>query len=76
MPTASDELRARMERYFGNPISEIGPIAFLKSHGYSLRFDWQWEKPVPAHNISEDEYHCLRFLIEEWDFGGVYDATA
>lgn len=60
-----------MEKWFGNPVGEEGPIQFLQSHGYVLRRDWHWDKPTPSHNISEDEWQCIAFLIDEWDFGGV-----
>lgn len=60
-----------MEKWFGNPVGEEGPIQFLQSHGYVLRRDWYWDKPTPSHNISEDEWQCIAFLIDEWDFGGI-----
>lgn len=72
MPQASHQLRGLMHDWFGDPISDYGPMKFLQSHGYVLRQDWFWEKPVPSHTISEAEWHCLRFLIDEWDFGGIY----
>jgi hypothetical protein len=72
MPTTSDERRGTMLRFFRDPISEYGPIKFLKSHGFKLRRDWYWEKPTPSHTISDDEYECLAFLVEEWDFGGIH----
>ncbi len=30
-----------------------------------------WIKPVKSHYINEEEWNCLNFLIDEWDFGGI-----
>ena len=75
MPTASNEQRALMEKWFGDAISEYGPMTFLESHGYILLPNWCWRKPVPHHNMSDDEWECLKFLVDEWDFGGIVDDT-
>lgn len=69
MPQASDERRETMNRFFGDPIDDSRPIAFLESHGFELLKGWTWKKPTPSHNVSADEFECLCFLIEEWDFG-------
>ncbi len=73
MPQASDKLRGVMERYFGDPIADGPPMRFLESRGYHLRRDWHWNKPTPSHLISDEEYNCLQFLIDEWDMGGIFD---
>jgi hypothetical protein len=70
MPQASEEDRERMQKWFGD-MGDFAPACFLTSHGYRLRKDWVWVKPTPSHNMSADERACLRFLIEEWDYGGV-----
>lgn len=71
MPQAPDELRDRMGQYFGDRISEAGPIAFLEQQGYTLRPDWIWRKPNPSHKVTEKELECMAFLVTEWDFGGL-----
>lgn len=71
MPQATDEQRALMQKWFGDEIDETGPIKFLESHGYTLLANWLWEKPVSSHSISDAEYECLSFLVNEWDFGGI-----
>lgn len=71
MPQASEEDRERMRKWFGS-IGETGPMRFLESHGYKLQGDWHWERPTPSHNISQDEWYCLAFLMDEWDFGGIF----
>lgn len=71
MPSSTDERRALMELWFGDPISDAGPMDFLESRGYTLTKDWEWIPPVPSHTINHSEYNCFMFLIEEWDFGGI-----
>lgn len=72
MPQASDEQRVTMKKWFGDDVSDFGPIKFLQSHGFVLRKDWLWELPVPHHRVSCYENECITFLIHEWDFGGIY----
>lgn len=74
MPQASEELRERMFERFGDHISEQGPIKFLQDAGYTLTpgFRWKPKKGVTNLNdMTEDEYECLRFLVYEWDYGGL-----
>ena len=71
MPSASDESRDLMIKWFGC-IDTHGPEAFLKSHGYVLTPQWVWLKPTESHSISAEEAECVQFLICEWDYGGIY----
>lgn len=70
MPTASDDLRRKMRKWFGN-IDIFGPQQFLFSHGFTLTKDWFWKPPVPHHTISKEEFQCMIFLQQEWDYGGL-----
>lgn len=74
MPSASDQQRDLMEKWFGDPVSDAGPYLFLMTHGYQ-----EWAglllKPVPAHTVSEYEWACISFLADEWDYGFEPDAT-
>lgn len=71
MPSASDEDRSQAEKYFGNPISDEGPMAFLKEQGFTLGKDWVYRKPgVKWEDLSEKEKFSVGFLCDEWDFGG------
>lgn len=70
MPSASNELRDLMMRWFDGALGCEEPSAFLQSRGYTLNDDWIWTKPTGAHRISEEEKMCLFFLIDEWDYGG------
>lgn len=75
MPSASNDLRELMNEYFGDPIDDNGPIQYLISKGYkpSRRPLWFWHLPNPEHVITEKEGNCLQFLIDEWDFGGIWN---
>jgi hypothetical protein len=67
MPQTTDALRALMEKWFGADYEDFGATKFLKSHGYT-QVDGIIVRPTPAHNVSMDEWYCIRYLIEEWDF--------
>lgn len=73
MPQASEELRAEMQRRFGSPVCDQGPMDFLRKAGYSLNSDWTWSKPGISElsQMSREEFECLLFLVHEWDFGGL-----
>lgn len=71
MPTASDERREQMNKLFGDPISDHGPMKYLEARGYKLTPDWCWIKPSPDHEVTDEEGNCIDFLIEEWDFDGI-----
>jgi hypothetical protein len=73
MPQASEELRAKMEEYFGDPIDTAGPIKFLIDAGYDLTNDFMWQPKLEkrASGSTEKELECINFLIDEWDFGGI-----
>jgi hypothetical protein len=68
MPTASDEQRAWMERWFGDPIDDGGPMRLLLSHGFTEKAG-MISPPVPSHTLNFVEWECLAFLIDEWDYG-------
>lgn len=65
MPTASDELRA----YWGGA-DDDPPMRHLESRGYKLTRKWTWIPPKGVE-MSERDYLAIRFLIDEWDMGGI-----
>lgn len=67
MPQSSDELRALMNEWFGDPISDEGPSNLLLSHGWTEKAGL-WMKPTESYTISDIEWYCVKFLIEEWDY--------
>lgn len=71
MPQASEETRAQMLKWFGDGVSDDGAMEFLRARGWVLTPSWEWCPPVPAHSMSCYEHFCIRFLVEEWDFGDV-----
>jgi len=71
MPQASDDLRDIMGLLFGDRISDGGPSEFLKERGYLLNDDWTWVAPSKDHYVLEKEELCIRFLQDEWDWGGL-----
>lgn len=68
MPQASVELQDLMHKWFGDAVSEVGPTNLLLSRGYRLDDHFFWHKPTPSHEVSDIEWSCLCFLIDEWDF--------
>lgn len=71
MPQASDELRNIMDKWFGDGIDDYAPRQFLYARGYILTNDWCWKPPARFHTISQEEYTCMLFLVQEWDYGGI-----
>lgn len=72
MPQASDELRQTMFFYFGDEIDDGGPAQFLYDQGFVLSRTWEWfKKGATYENLTDKEYHCILFLVHEWDYGGL-----
>lgn len=70
MPQSSDEMQELMGLLFnGDTIGDAGPTKFLEDRGYKLLGNWLWRLPSPDHCVTEKEVLCLRFLLEEWDYG-------
>jgi hypothetical protein len=67
MPTTTDDLRATMQDYFGDPIDDTGPLNFLFAHGYTDDRGMLLP-PTPSHTVSEYEWNCIEFLFQEWDY--------
>jgi hypothetical protein len=72
MPQACEQLRERMRHRFGS-IDARGPEKFLQDAGYTLDARWEWSKPDVTNldDMTEAEYECLLFLVEEWDYGAL-----
>ncbi len=77
MPQASDDLRDLMGLMFGGErISDGPPTAFLVARGWTLLKDWTWRPPTPEHFVGEKEELCIRFLVDEWDYGGIAEPAS
>lgn len=75
MPQASDETRGHMERLFGDPIDDSGPMSYLRDKGWKLSGDWFYSHPLyttknSIKDIPTDEWVCIVFLVHEWDHAG------
>ncbi|WP_425540710.1 hypothetical protein [Rhodoblastus acidophilus] len=68
MPQASDELRSKMQTYFGDEIDDGGPMRFLEEHGYVIQRTGVISCPV-GREITDKEWDCICFLCDEWDYG-------
>lgn len=72
MPQAADEDRALMGKWFGDEISDSGPLDFLMARGWTFP-GGLCVPPVPCYQPSQYEWACVAFLCDEWDYG--YDGT-
>lgn len=73
MPSASDEQRELMQKWFGEDIDTTGPLNFLLERGWTDRAGLLFP-PVPSHQPSQYEMACVWYLCDEWDFA--YNGTA
>ena len=46
-------------------------VKFLKGSGFRLTTGFSWLKPHPNYVPTPQETRAVRWLIEEWDFGGI-----
>jgi hypothetical protein len=61
-----------MQAWFGGKDlgeSDHHAHAFLESRGYTIDKGWLIHLPTPAHSINNEEWACICFLIDEWDYG-------
>ena len=68
MPQASDELRSKMAKYFGDPVDDSGPWNFLSNAGFRQKGGWITHPSAYWDSMSEKERDCLQFLADEWDY--------
>lgn len=68
MPQASDELRAKMQEHFGDPIDDSGPWQFLAGNGFVEKGGWITKPGTYWDDLSEKEKLALEFLADEWDY--------
>jgi hypothetical protein len=78
MPQASDELRKIVHWIVQCKPDSVVPsdsdvTTFLLERGYQLNQDWTWKRPKPDHYVTEMEELCLRYMVDEWDYGWVED---
>lgn len=80
MPQADKELRDKWGGIIwddkGNIVTELGEncaCAYLEARGYLLTKDYCWIKPSRKYVPTPYELEAIAFLIDEWDWGAIYD---
>jgi hypothetical protein len=53
------------------PGGEEEAIGYLRRAGFQLTQQFTWVLPRPEHIVSRRQRSAIRYLMEEWDFGGV-----
>ena len=46
-------------------------VDHLKGGGWILRRDWVWWHPDKTRQPTNRELDASRYLVEEWDYGGI-----
>lgn len=69
MPQASDEQRAAWGGVQG--VGDDKALDYLKERGFVLTRQWEWRKPTPDHEMTDEDWGAISFLIDEWDYGGL-----
>ena len=70
MPSVTEELRNEW-RHYEDDGGDTAAIKRLRGQGFVLRGDWTWRKPTPDYVPTERDISALRYLVYEWDFGGI-----
>lgn len=65
MPQATEAQR----REWDGP-SDRCAVAYLRERGYVLLPNWTWRVP-PSCVPTDKEMRAVRFLFDEWDYGGL-----
>jgi hypothetical protein len=68
MPQASDEMRAEVEKVFGDPVCDSGPWQFLRENGFTEKGGLITKPGIYWADLSEKEKLALEFLADEWDY--------
>ncbi len=72
MPQASEEQRKSWGE--NGECGEKKAMDHLTTRGYKLTNHWNWlYSRKDVGEIIEDDFEAARFLIDEWDFGGIID---
>lgn len=71
MPMASPELR----RQWG--IDNCLAETYLRMRGFRLNEQWFWEHDTLRdwEDLSELDRSAIRFLADEWDYGGLWEES-
>ena len=69
MPQASEAMRAIWGGECG--VGEDKAEAHLRGNGWTLTRQWEWRRPTPDYEPTDDDIGAINFLICEWDYGGI-----
>lgn len=64
MPSGPIELHEKWK-------SDENAISFLLSEGFILTRRWEWVPPIDEQSITDEQRSAIKYLIYEWDFGGI-----
>lgn len=71
MPSTSQYVIDELSKFLPD-VDDGSTCQYLRDHGYKLERDWTWTKPgTTLEDMTAEEYLCLQYLVEEWDFGGL-----
>lgn len=71
MPSGPPELHDKWCKYGPHEGGDFNAQWYLKRCGWTLEKNWTWTKPRTDYEPSEDEFEAIKYLIMEWDFGGI-----
>lgn len=75
MPQTDTRTREKIEALLGPDPKDLGhdilAQTYLKKRGYVLGSNYSWSAPKPQRPPTDEELLCVKYLIEEWDFGGL-----
>lgn len=79
MPSTSQARHDRIVSIFGTDLDlDDRCQEYLSQRGFYLTRTWDWIPPPRINklgDLTDEEFECVMYLIEEWDFGGVLIGT-
>jgi hypothetical protein len=73
MPDASREALDAARKLFGDTLSDTRCLNYLEGCGYKMTESFGFERPEGV-DVTDDVRAVVRYLQEEWDYGGIVDA--
>jgi hypothetical protein len=72
VPSTSQEILDEAATFLPE-VDDHEACKYLQEHGYTLTREWDWKKDGVDYYgaMTREEYICLVYLCEEWDYGGL-----
>ena len=72
MPQTTQENLDALAQFL-DEVDDYTTQEYLVNRGYTLEGDFTWSHPnVKSKNyMTENEWQCMLYLIQEWDYGGL-----